>query len=60
MKDFKERSSSMNYFLKMSCFHTEMRLKSAPQKLKAKAMSKRCTLDCSCKCPCTFPDSYAQ
>ena len=52
-----------NYNLKMPRFHAKMHLKSAPQKLNflmAKAISKRCTLDCSCKCPCTFPHSYAQ
>ena len=58
-----EQFHSKNYLLEMSRFHAKMRLKSAPQKLNflmAKAISKRCTLDCSCKCPCTFPHSYAQ
>ena len=58
-----EQFHTKNYLLEMSCFHAKMRLKSAPQKLNflmAKAISKRCTLDCSCKCPCTFPHSYAQ
>ena len=57
-----EQLHTKNYRLKMSCFHSKMHLKSAPQKLNflmAKAMSKICTLDCSCKCSCTFPDSYA-
>ena len=47
-----EQFHSKNYLLEMSRFHTKMRLKSAPQKLNflmAKAISKRCTLDCSCK-----------
>ena len=59
----KEQFHAKNYLLKMSHFHVKMHLKSAPQKLNllmAKAISKRCTLDCSCKCPCTFPHSYAQ
>ena len=54
---------SKNYLLEMSSFHDKMSLKSAPQKLNfllAKAISKRCTLNCSWKCPCTFPHSYAQ
>ena len=58
-----EQFHTKNYLLEMSCFHAKMRLKSAPQKLNflmAKAISKRCTLDCSCKCTCTFPHSYAQ
>ena len=58
-----EQFHTKNYLLEMSCFHAKMRLKSAPQKLNflmAKAISKRCTLDCSCKCPCTFPHSYTQ
>ena len=52
-----EQFHSMNYLLEMPCYHAKMRLKSAPQKLNfflAKAISKRCTLDCSCKFPCTF------
>ena len=55
-----EQFHSKNYLLKMSCFHAEMRLKSAPQKLDflmTKAISKSCALHCS---PCTFPHSYAQ
>ena len=58
-----EQFDTKNYLLEMSCFHTKMRLKSAPQKLNflmEKATSKSCTLDCSYKCPCTFPHSYAQ
>ena len=58
-----EQFHSMNYLLEMPRSHAKIRLKSAPQKLNflmAKAISKRCTLDCSCKCPCTFPHSYAQ
>ena len=58
-----EQFHSKNYLLEMPRSHAKMRLKSAPQKLNflmAKAISKRCTLDCSCKCPCTFPHSYAQ
>ena len=54
---------SRNYLLEMPRFHAKIRLGSAPQKLNflmAKAISKRCTLDCSCKYPCTFPQSYAQ
>ena len=54
---------SKNYLLEMPRFHAKMHLKSAPRKLSffmAKAISKRCTLDCSCKCPCTFRHSYAQ
>ena len=54
---------SRNCLLEMPRFHAKMRLKSAPQKLNfliTKAISKRCTLDCSCKYPCTFPHSYAQ
>ena len=54
---------SRNYLLEMPRFHAKIRLGSAPQKLNflmAKAISKRCTLDCSFKCPCTFPHSYAQ
>ena len=57
-----EQFDTKNYLLEMSCFHTKMRLKSAPQKLNflmAKAISKSFTLDCSCKCPSTFPHSYA-
>ena len=53
-----------NYLFEMSRFHAvSMHLKSPPQKLnllKAKAISKSCTRDCSCKCHCTFPHSYAQ
>ena len=59
----RQQFHSRNCLLEMPCFHVEMRLKSAPQKLNflmAKAISKRCTLDCSFKCPCTFPHSYAQ
>ena len=58
-----EQFHSMNYLLQMPRFFAKMRLKSAPQKLDfliTKAISKRCTLDCSCKYPCTFPHSYAQ
>ena len=54
---------SRNCLLEMPRFHAKTRLKSAPQKLNflmAKAISKRCTLDCSCKYPCTFPQNYAQ
>ena len=39
---------SKNYFLEMPCFHAEMRLESAPQKLDflmTNAISKSCTLD---------------
>ena len=57
-----EQFHSMNCLLEMPLYHAKMRLKSAPQKLNllmAKAISKRCTLDCSCKCPCTFPHSNA-
>ena len=53
----------MNYLLEMLRSNAKIRLKSAPPKLNllmAKAISKRCTLDCSCKCPCTFPHSYTQ
>ena len=49
-----EQFHSKNYLLEMPRFHAKMRLKSAPQKLNilmAKAISKRCRLDCSCKCP---------
>ena len=49
-----EQFHTKNYLLEMSRFHAKMRLKSAPQKLNflmAKAMSKRCTLDCNCKYP---------
>ena len=56
-----EQFRSKNYLLEMPCFHAKMRLKSAPQKsdfLMTKAISNRCTLDCSCKCPCMFPHSY--
>ena len=52
-----EQFHSINYLLEMPCSHAKMRLKSAPQKQNiflAKAISKRCTLDCSCKFPCTF------
>ena len=58
-----EQIHTKNYLLEMSRFHTKMHLKSAPQKLNflmAKAISKRCTLDCSYKRPCTFPHSYVQ
>ena len=54
---------SRNNLLEMPRFHAKMCLKSAPQKINfsmAKAISKRCTIDCSCKYPCTFPHSYAQ
>ena len=54
---------SKNNLLEMSCFHAKLRSKSAPQKpnlLMKKAISKRCTLECSCKCHCTFPHKYAQ
>ena len=57
-----EQFHTKNQLLEMSRFHAKMRLKNAPQKLKLlmlKAISKRCTLDCSCKCPCTFPHRYA-
>ena len=53
-----EQFHSKNYVLEMSLFHAKMRLKSAPQKLKA--TSKSFTLDCSYKCPCAFPHIYAQ
>ena len=49
-----EQFHSKNYLLEMPRFHAKMRLKGAPQKLNilmAKAISKRCRLDCSCKCP---------
>ena len=52
---------SRNNLLEMPRFHTKMRLKSAPQKinfLMAKAISKRCTLDCSYKYPCTLLFSH--
>ena len=58
-----EQFHTMNYLLEMPRSHAKMRLKSAPQKLNllmVKAISKRCTLDCSCKCPCTFPHSYGR
>ena len=58
-----EQFHSMNYLLQMPRFFAKMRLKSAPQKLDfliTKAISKRCTLDCSCKCPYTVPHSYSQ
>ena len=58
-----EQFHSINYILEMPRSHAKMRLKSAPQKLNfliAKAISKRCTLDCCCKCSCKFPHSYAQ
>ena len=56
VKDYKknEQFHSENYLLEMSRFHAKMCLKSAPQKLNflmAKAISKRCALDCGCKCP---------
>ena len=57
-----EQFHTKNQLLEMSRFHAKMRLKNAPQKLKLlmlKAISKRCTLDCSCKCPYTFPHRYA-
>ena len=56
-----EQFYSKNYLLEMPRSRPNMRLKSAPQKLKflmAKAISKRYTLDCICKCPCSFPHSY--
>ena len=49
-----EQFHSKNYLLEMPRFHAKMRLKSAPQKLNilmTKAISERCSLDCSCKCP---------
>ena len=58
-----EQFHTKNYLLEMSLVHAKIRLKRAPKKLNflmAKAISKRCTLDCSCKCPCTFSHSYAQ
>ena len=58
-----EQIHTNNYLLEMSPFHAKMRLRSVPQKLNflmAKAITKRCTLDCGCKCPCTFPHKYAQ
>ena len=58
-----EQFHTKNYLLEMSLFQTKTRLKRAPKKLNflmAKAISKRCTLDCSCKCPSTFSHSYAQ
>ena len=56
-----EQFHSRNYLLDMPRFHAKMRLKSAPQAMStAKAISKRCILDCSCKCPYKFPHSYAQ
>ena len=45
-----QQFNSRNYLLEMPRFHAKMCLKSAPQKLNflmAKAISKRCTLDCS-------------
>ena len=55
-----EQFYSMNYLLQMPRFYAKMRLKSAPQNLITKAISKSCTLDCSCKCPYTVPHSYSQ
>ena len=58
-----EQFHCKSYLLEMPRFHAKMRLRSAPQKLKflmVKAISKRCTLDCSCNYPCAFPHSYAQ
>ena len=56
-----EQFHSRNYLLDMPRFHAKMRLKSALQAMStAKAISKRCILDCSCKCPYKFPHSYAQ
>ena len=58
-----EQFHSKNYILEMARFHVKIPLNIAPQKLNflmAKAISKRCALDCSCKCPCTFPHCYAQ
>ena len=55
-----ELFSSKNHVLQVS--HAQMRLKSAPQKLKflmAKGIQKKYMLNCSHKCPCTFPHSYA-
>ena len=49
-----EQFHSKNYLLEIPRFHAKMRLKSAPQKLNilmTKAISERCSLDCSCKCP---------
>ena len=56
-----EQLHTKNCLLEMSRFHAKMRLKSAPQKinfLMAKAISKRCTLDCSYKYPCTLLFSH--
>ena len=55
-----EQFHTKNYRLEMSSFHPKMRLKSAPQRLNflmAKAISKRCILDCSRKCPCVLNNS---
>ena len=57
-----EQFHPKNYLLEMPRFHAKLRFKSAPQKLNflmAKAISKRCILDCGCKCPYTFLHSYA-
>ena len=55
MKDYKEINNFILVsFSEMPRFYVKMHLKSAPQKLNflmAKAMSKRCTLDCNCKYP---------
>ena len=63
MENCKEKSNFilLTNFWKETCFHTKMRLKSAPLKLNfamAKDISNSYTLDYSCKCPCTFSHSY--
>ena len=62
VKDCKEGNNFiLGTLLEIPRFHVKMRLKSAPQKinfLMAKAISKRCTLDCSYKYPCTLLFSH--
>ena len=53
VKDYRVGNSFIQGTIFWKClFYAKIRLKSAPQKLNflmAKAISKRCTLDCSCK-----------
>ena len=59
VKDYKERN---NFILETTFWKCLVSMpnefkKCTKKTLMVKALSKRCTLDCSCKCPCTFPHS---
>ena len=59
----KEQFRFKCYLLEILCYHAQLRLKSAPQKLNlviAKAISIAYTQAYSCKCSCLFPHIYVQ